>query len=263
MTTFRDSAWNLSPPRLRTDVAAKMVYALFALPFDAMAQAATEAVRARFPDLAPEDALPYLGRDRGIARGPKEPSTSYRARLLLWLDTWRGAGVGRTLLDQLAAYVLPATCRMRLITQAGLVYTREADGTFSIARAGGTWNWDGDASSWARFVVVIYPGADLWTEGPTWGDAALWGGGWGSPGYTWGTTATPEQVAGIRAIVRDWKPAASLCESIIVAFDPASFDAAMTNWPDGLWGIGTKWDAVNQQRVRSRLASARYWDGIG
>jgi hypothetical protein len=259
MATFRDAAWNLSPARLRTANAARMVYALFAVELDALAEAATQAVLARFPDRCPEDALPYHGRDRGIARGPLEPADSYRGRLLFWIEAWRGAGIGSTLLDQIAGYIQPRTCRMRIITQAGLVYTREANGTFTVSRAAGSWNWDGQTSLWSRFVVVIYPGSDLWQQGPTWGG----GGQWATPGRTWGTTATPEDVASVRLLVKDWKPAQSLCESIIIAFDAASFDAAMTSWPDGNWALASKWDAGTQMRVRSRLSTARYWDGVG
>lgn len=260
--TIRDTVWAALPPWLQRGWAQKFVYAL-TLPLDAEIEALTLAVQARFPWLAPDDALPYIGRDRGLLRGPDEPRASYVARLLGWIDAWRSAGAGSSLLDQIAAYLTPHAVRIRLVTDRGVWYTREADGTFSVTHEDpALWVWDTSPQTrWARFWVVIYPPPGLWTEGPTWGDSALWGGAWGSPGYTWGSTATPNQVQAIRALVKLWKPGFAKCENIIIAFDDESFGKLSAGLPAGEYGSHAK-DNGSGIWVPARLVTARYWDGV-
>jgi len=261
MSTFRDVAWFLSPGRLRTYRAARMVYAFIGLPLDMIAEAAKQATSARFPLFCPEDALPYHGRDRGIRRGPLEGAASYRGRLLLWLEAWRGAGVGRAMLDQIAGYLTPQTCRIRIWTQVGTIYTRAADGTFTITRATpGLWNWDGLTALWARFWIIIDSvGGVPWSRDGTWGDGEVWG---ESGRGTWGSTATVEQVQTIRSIVEDWKPAGSVCKNIIISFDASAFSPSDTAppLPDGTWA---HWSHnVGGVQVPARDSRAIYWDGV-
>jgi len=268
MATFRQAAWNLSPARLRTYAAARMVYSFAGLPFDMIAQAAKESTEARFPEVCADDALSFHGRDRGIRRGMLEPAESYRARLLLWIESWRGAGVGRAMLDQLAGFLIPKKATIRIWTQGGVVYTRDPDGAFTIERTtGGPWDWDGNAALWARFWVIIYcPYVDgvldpdaPWGRDGTWNDGELWG---DDPSASWGSTATIEQVQGVRAIIEDWKPAASVCKNVIISFDRTAFDPADSSppLPDGTWG---HW-SINAAgiQVPSRNEDAIYWDGV-
>ena len=261
MTTFRDTAWALSPSRLRTYTAARLTYAFVGLPLDMIAEAAKQATQARFPDRCVEDALPYHGRDRGIRRGLAEPAASYRARLLLWIEAWRGAGVGRAMLDQIAGFLVPETTRLRIWTQVGVIYTREADGSFAISRAtAGLWNWDGLTSLWARFWLIIdSAGGVPWSSDGTWNDGELWG---NDPIATWGSTATTEEVQAIRGIVDDRKPAASVCKNIIVSFDASAFDPGDTSppLPDGTWAHWSK--NVAGVQVPARDSRAIYWDGV-
>lgn len=259
MVTFREAAWNLSPARLRTAKAARMVYAFIGIPLDAIAEGAEQAVNARFPEKCPEDALPYLGRDRSIIRGPEEGATSYRLRLRLWRESWRGAGVGRAMLDQIAGFLTPQTCRMRIWTQVGVVYTREASGAFTVERAsGGTWNWDGQADLWARFWVIIYSNGGVpWTRAPRWGSGGTWV---SRPGLTWGSSATVSEARSIRGIVDEFKPAASQCRNVIIAFDATMFapDATTPPLPNGTWG--EYWDTASLSANRDRRAL--YWKGV-
>lgn len=262
MATFRDIAFALSPSRLRTYWASRMVYAFIGLPLDMIAQAAKEAALTRFPAHCPPDALPNHGRDRGIRRGPLEGTDGFIMRLLQWRSIWYGSGVGRPMLDELAAYLTPAKVRMRIWTEVGVIYTREADGTFSIDRlTPGLWNWDGRYPSlFSRFWVVIYSVAGVpWSRDGTWGDGELWGDN--AATATWGSTATLEQVQSIRAIVEDRKPGQSVCKNIVVSFDDAAFVPGDTSppLPDGSWGHWGK--NVGGVQVPARDARAIYWDG--
>lgn len=211
---------------------------------------------------APEDALAAIGRDRRIVRGINETRQSYAVRLLAWLDAWKRAGSPFGLLSQLAAYTGPGPA-FRTVDVRGNWFSIDADGTQSVLINQANWDWDGDPNAlvhWSRFWVIIYPNG-LWTEGPTWGTP---GDVWGQAEQTWGSTATPEEVSTLQAIVANWKPAGTRCVNIILAFDDTSFDPTQprdgTGLPDGLWG---HWSTtVNNQRVPSRLSTARYLDGV-
>jgi len=234
-----------------------MVYAFIGIPLDVIAEAATQALEARFPERCPEDALAYHGRDRGIVRGPLEPAASYRARLLLWIEAWRGAGVGKAMLDQIAGFLTPNACRLRVWTQGGVVYTREADGTFTVDRAVNPWDWDNRPELWSRFWLLIYSINGIpWARDGLWGD----GGEWGTPEVTWGSSATVSEVESIRGIVDQWKPAAALCENILVVFNDAAFDPLDAGYPlpDGTWG--EYWDSPSL--LASRTDDAIYWKGV-
>lgn len=262
MTTFRDAVWNLSPSRLRTTMAARMAYAFIGYPLDALAQAAKEAVYARFPSFCPSDALPYHSRDRGITRGPHEDEAAFRQRLLFWIDVWKGAGVGAAMLDEIAAFLTPQKCKLRIWTQAGLVYTRAVDGTLTIDHvATGLWNWDGEPTLFARFWVVIYSTSGVpWSRDGTWGDGEKWGDG--APLATWGSTATVSEVATIRSIIADRKPTQSICPKVIVSFDDAAFAPTDTAppLPDGTWAHYSK--LVGGVKVPARDSRAIYWQGV-
>lgn len=259
MATFRNAAYNLSSARLRMVDAAKMVYSFVGLPLDLLAEYADQSTKARFPEICPEDALNSIGRDRGIIRGPLEPATSYRARLLLWILAWRGAGVGQAMLDQIAGYLTPNTARLRIWTQVGVVYTRAADGTFAIERAGDlAFNWDQRPDLWARFFVVIYAINGVpWSASPFWGSPASppWG---NNPQVSRGSSALVSEVQSIRGIVDEWKPAASRCERIIVSFDASIFNPGDPDLPDGTWGDYL--DPATHTAHRDRRAI--YWKGV-
>jgi hypothetical protein len=259
MASFRNTAWRLSPARLRTTVAAKLVYSLIGVPLDAIAEAADQATKARFPEIAPEDALLPLGRDRGILRGPLEPSASYRLRLLLWIEAWRRAGMASAILDQIAGYISPSVARMRIWTQRGVVYTRATDGELTIDRVGDmVWNWNDEPDSWARFWVIIYSIDGVpWTRSPVWGAGPAWG---ADPTVSRGSSALVTDVQSIRSIVNEWKPAAARCENIMVSFDATAFEPGDTSppLPDGTWEH--YWNSATLSANRDTRAI--YWKGV-
>lgn len=212
---------------------------------------------ARFPSYAPDDvALAALGRDRLITRGINEPSAAYAARISRAFDDHATRGNPFTLLRQLRAY-LQADVKVATVDRRGNWYQINADGSEIATLYSGPFDWDGEPlSAWSRFWVVIYPVDGVpWSVSPDWGDSTLWGDGlWGHPELTIGTTATTDQVVSIRAIIRDWKPVNAVCEWIILAFDPASFQPSYS--PGGTWGT---WG--NHTGAPVRLSTARYWRG--
>jgi hypothetical protein len=59
------------------------------------------AVKAKFPDTAPVDALPHIGNDRGLVQGANESNTSFVSRLIDAWGQWSRAGTWTGLLEQL------------------------------------------------------------------------------------------------------------------------------------------------------------------
>jgi len=265
--SFRTTLSRYLPPWLTARLASgkvrgfKFLY-VHALLADLGIENAYQGLQARFPGLGTRSALPYIGRDRVIRRGYNESDESYAARLVTWLDTWRGAGTPFTILKEIQAYLGAPTPIVRIVNQTGTWYTRAADGTPSIVQTWPTpnWVWDNDASQITRYWVLVYvtAGSPFATEG-TWGDGAT---SWGDGG-TWGTTATSEQVSSLQAIIKDFSNPGDRCSHIIIAFDPASFDPLAApgspGIPDGTWGHASK--NVGGVQVPSRLATARYIDG--
>lgn len=246
---FRDAHQKLTPSWLRDETEGeRLLWSLETL-LDASLERVRQSVKARFPEHGPLDALSYHSRDRRIVRGLGELPEVFARRMLSWLDEHRVRGNPFALMRQLRAYC-NAEVRVRVVDRRGNWYTLDRDGTTSYLLAQGDWDWDGGAASrWARFWVIIYPTAagEPWTTGSQWGDPGLV---WGDPTKTWGTSATPQQVADVRRIVRDWKPAGTRCEHIIIAFDDDSFQPGGVDLPDGTWGS-----------ARNRLDTARYWRG--
>jgi len=256
-----ETIYKILPSWLMTGDGGKVAASL-ALMVDDFAARAKLALLARFPGYAPDDAaLAAMGRDRRIIRGINEPSAAYAARLSRAFDDHKTRGNPFAMLRQLRAY-LQAPCVVRTVDRRGNWYTIDADGVETAVINAANWNWDGGAlSQWARFWVVIYPvnGTNPWavTAGAI-GDAGLWGGALGAdPTLTIGTTATTDQVASVRSIIREWKPAGTTCEWIIVAFDDATFTPAGATDPAGAWA---GWS--NHTGAPVRLASARYWRGV-
>jgi hypothetical protein len=151
-----------------------------------------QAVKARFLETCPDDALDRLGRDRLLPRFPTETTAAYRQRLLAAWDIWLFAGTEAGLLQMLhTAYPGPA---------------------YSILE---NKDWDpappdGDVAYWSRAWIIIEPPFP-WV---TWkfGDGKQIG----QPNLTIGTTMTPEEVALFRGITNKLKPAHVVVPAIIL-----------------------------------------------
>lgn len=254
--TFRDALTKVVPPWLQGYWGTRYLYAI-GVQLDAMGDALRAGVKLRFPNVYSDESLAMLGRERGIRRGPSESAEAYAARLDRWLDDGRTAGNPWTLLRQLQAYMTPHAVRLRYVNNAGFWRTLNADGSREYTRSS-AWDWDGTPAAWSRFWIVIYPPPALWDRDGVWTGSEVWG----DDGTTWGSTATPDEVASVRTIIADWMAPHALCKNIIIAFDDDAFDPTDTAppLPDGTWANYSK--NVGGVQVPARDARAIYWEGV-
>ena len=256
MATFRSIIRALGP-RWLTDGDGELVLHAVGTLADAFAERAKLGLLARFPSTSPSDALPLIGADRRIVRGISEGAESFAERLRGWLTSWRSAGSALSVLRQLRGYMLGATPTLRIVDNTGNWTTLSTSDVASWALRG-AWNWDGLSARWWRFWTIIDSSSGPFTAGPNIGDPSLWGGAIGTPGYTIGTTATPEQIASIRAIVNTWAAAHAVSRWIIISLDGAHFTPGDPA-PDGTWGPWSK--NVGGAQTATRYSGARYVDG--
>ena len=133
---------------------------------DALAGSAKEAVKARLPLLGPADALPQIGAERGINRGPNETVASYRARLVAAWDLWQYGGTPRGLLG--ALFVAGYTSST-IQTQTGYQYSLDSGGNVVSATIPGTVHLGGSpAELWNDVAIFIgMPWPSWWSGGST------------------------------------------------------------------------------------------------
>lgn len=255
---FRNTLVRWIPGYFKNSRIFRFLYTLATLA-DAGTQIAIEGLQARMPGVGTFSALPMIGRDRKITRGYAEPPIPYGTRLQNFRKYHRTKGNPFTIMRMVRDYVYPNRPLMRIVNNQGTWYTLNPDDTENT-HYGENWNWDGAVlpTGISRFWLIIYQNGDPWSSSLEWGTNP----DWGQSGYSWGSTATGDQVATVRAIVEDWRSATALCSHIIIAFDPASFDptaAPGAPLPDGTWGVTSK--IVGGVAVPTRLDSALYWDG--
>lgn len=258
---FRRAFYRLTPSWLHTGDGEKVLFSLGVLA-DAFLDRLLQGLNARFPERAEhESALAALGRDRQVIRGVNEPAENYAHRLVQWRypQGHRVRGNPFGLMRQIRAYLAAlGDVRVRTVDRRGNWYMIDYDGEQSHSWGVGDWDWDdGGTDRWGRFWVIIYPGT-VWTEQLTLGSSQLWGGSLGEDGHVLGVRhVTPVDVATIKLICQQWKPAGTLQQWVIVAFDDASFDPGVTGETDGTWENWSINDAGEQ--VGARLDTARYW----
>ena len=260
---FRESMLATAPPWLAVGDGARLLDTMGAM-IDAHVDWTRHGLRARWPSYGTADSQAAIGRDRRIIRGFAESSDAYAARLRGWLDSWLLAGNPFEILRQIKGYLSPFELRARIVNNGGSWYTIQADGSREFVLGAANWDWDSETlagNNWSRFWVILYPPTTLFDRLPNLDDPALWGGALNTPGYTIGSTATPEQVASIRQIVNDWKDEKSRCQSIIVSFDDALFDPADAGAPNPEGWYGNASRVISGVRTATRSGDAIYWPG--
>lgn len=261
---FRTMRRHLGPAWLTTTGESGLVGYSLDMMKDAFVERLYLGLLARFPESAPEDALAAIGRDRRVVRGITETPEAYAQRLIKWLDERKSAGSAFALMQKLSEYCGPLPSFSTVDAQ-GNWYSRAVGGAETYLFSQFNWEWDDHPtnnlgiSRWSRFWVIIYP-RGLWTEGDYWAAGEAWG---ARPG-TWGSTATADQIATVRFLIDDWKPAGTKCGNIILAFDNASFDPAFGVSHAGMPNFGWEhWShVVGGVQVPARLDTARYMDGV-
>lgn len=211
------------------------------------------------PTQGPDDARAQIGRDRRVIRGPSESSAAYDVRLIRAVTDQKQKGSPAALLNQIAGYLTPFACVLRCVDASGNWVTRNADGTFNYSHYyAANWNWDGHAvdvdvaDAWARFWVIIYPGATglCANSGQIDGTGPI-----DEPGATIETTLTADQCTSIANLMLDWRPLGVSPQWFVIAFDDASFSPTSPE-PDGWWEYPGKQSGV--QVISARLETARY-----
>ena len=213
----------------------------------------------RFPSYAHlvVGALDQIGVSRGIRRGRNETDEHYAARLLRWRYplAHRVRGSAFALLEQIYEYFGGLKCLT--VTRRGNRHVMFHDGS-TMFGWGVAWHWDSapEYPRWARFWIVLYA-QEIASETPDWGDADLYGGAWGTPGYALGQVGiSPRDVQAIRDLVpasgMSWKPAGTMPEWVTVSWDDTD------PIPNASWEHWSEQDGSHVQRA-TRNAAYRYW----
>jgi len=170
------------------------------------------AVKSRFVGIAPPDAVPQIGADRNLPRGPGEALADYRARIADAWSAWVFAGTPRGILSQLK--ILGYTAQLAQVR--GGLYTLNGDG--SVSSEGVTWVFEPTDTFWSKFQVIIEPPFP-----------------WGAYGST--PASSSDTAETIRRLIRQWKSAYSTLVDIRVAEDAGAFWGAEGH----TWGDGHHW----------------------
>lgn len=253
---------------------------------DQLIQAATDAVRLRFPELTPDDrSLTLLGKDRRIPRAPNETPEAYARRLVLWLDLWGLAGLPLGLLYAIQSFIFPGYPRVRLIERSGIWYTLDEGASRDLSpfeamslpcalepgipavryvppigistspraafwahRSPGLWDWD-SISNPERAAFNF----DFWlvVYHPRYANQGTYGGGPGGvvygPGTSWGLDEPGGTFITFRELVRLYRRAGANCRGVV--FPPSLDDFS----PDATIGDPTFPDG--------RWGAESKWDG--
>lgn len=157
---------------------------------DSLVERCKAAVKARFPLVAPRDALDVAGAERQLERGPAESNASFAERVAGAWNIWRWGGTARGLLQALSDSGYTTTV---LAIVNGKAFTLVAGELVTTPLPAGTWACDATPLFWNKFVLVLP--ANPWGEDPA---------------------ADDPRVELLRRLVRRWKSAHSTCADIVV-----------------------------------------------
>lgn len=202
--------------------------------------------RARFPEWAPSDALIYLGAESGLEQvlqmgggGALEDEGLYRRRLRNRWYIWQRGGSQQIHVDAFGWTGLTNVSVFRRHDAA----PADGDGVVSgYVKAF-------QRAVWSQFDVLIAQ-PHPW-KGVYWGDGHVWGG----LDWTWGTTATVQEVEQLRRLVRRFKAGHDTCFWIILRL----FGGA-TTWGSFTWGDGSVWGSGQYVRW---LVGEPHWSSRG
>ena len=264
----RNLLQSIPVPRWLSGPVASAYFWAYGAVVDCLSEMANQGLALRYPGLGTPTALPYIGRDRVIARGMFETDAAYATRLRRWLDDWSTAGSAASVLHQLAAHL--GYPKIRLVTANSWWWTRAAGiaGQVSLyIPSAPNWNWDSVSNperaghmSRAWVIVDCSSGAPLPQAGGVWGSSG--GRAWGD-GQSIGLTYSNQVQDGVRKIVDTFRAAESLYLWVIYDLTGTNFNQTAafgdSTLPDGQWGRWHKY--VGGVAVPSRSLTCRYVEG--
>lgn len=184
---------------------------------DGVAQLAREALRCRFPSVAPPDALPEISFNQNLdPPAHKMTTAALRSYLADPWSKWKQAGTKPRIFEELALLGYPSC---EIVSWRNLVDAGAPPTVF-----GGFTNF--------CYLVVKKPNpwapAGLWGPPPI-GDGALWG----AAPFTWGSTAKWSEIEEIRRVLKKWKPAAASFRFIEAWLEVSIFGlpTSVVRWP--------------------------------
>lgn len=206
---------------------------------DAAQEIFRQGIVSRMPGYGTPEALPYIGRDRLLPRGPNEPLDGYVGRLQGAFDTWRVAGNAATMLRQVSVVASPSNLPTTIRTVSAestlgrSVWHKTTDGetvTKYVVTPG--WDWDGQPELWSRLWVIIdatSAGISQWFIGDP--GVAI------GDGHTIGSDLTSDQVQTIRTIATSSPAKAAHVKlmNIIVDFSAGFSESNPGANPNGTW----------------------------
>lgn len=214
---------------------------------DAQISLIREAVKARMPQHAPDDALPFIGNDRGLILGLTEAEGDFAIRLYNAWNTWSLAGTAAVLLNNL--YPISNEIGFALIQQNGLVYTLtgpptpddllanvevnelaplasellpDPPATKTIPAGTPWWTFDNNTDLCSRFAIVVADPAGI-----GWDDI--------QDPPTDSSNPSINEVNQMRQVIAQWKPAKATCMGIYVLTSGLMWGYP----PDQVWGAGS------------------------
>lgn len=172
---------------------------------DAVAEMVKAAVLAKFILKAPEDALTYIGVERGMPKYASETTEEYRFRLVGAWEYWQWGGTKKGVQDVLVL----------------LGYTVEIQELYLI-----------DPLRWSEFAITVAPIAGLrkkrWGDDGIWGDGGLWGEGF---------APIPDELEALESLAAGMKAAHTKFAKLEWFSEPT-----YNRWGDGgQWGEGGYW----------------------
>jgi hypothetical protein len=224
MATYRDWMQRIATiPWMLAEWGGRWFY-FFAVESDAHSDGARDAVRARFIETSPDDALPYDGEDSNIERYSPDTDITYRERIRRRWDTWPTAGTwaGPSGFDglkgQLAAFGLPNVelkehkdWRLRPTTHR-----------FGI-------------ENWSRFWLIIHDPPFPVQQGNLYDDGLLY-----DDGHVYDGGIDPGIADAIRRLVKKWKPAHDIVPEIFFQVGAGNlYDTGKTYTATHLYDQGT------------------------
>lgn len=251
----------VAPPFLQGPNGSAFLTAALGQQLDQLRFRSAAAIANRFPLLADQTALYYLGLDRLLTQAVGESSATFAGRLSNYLNTWQIAGTDWVILQQVLAQIAPIEPTL----PAAFVVNDYGDWAFYFP--GSTpqtkpplavqfftnWDWDSVAKVsyyqiyWRCFIGVH----DATTWGPAWatlGDASLptLGTGTALNGSLGFATIPPTFWTGIANIVATFHRSGAWFEYFLAIYSAdirASFGPDLSTGagnPDGTYGIGYK-----------------------